>query len=368
MPMSDSTSDQARSSAEGAAGSSRDLAAFRTGAARRRLVIAVLGVLLLAIVVVAAAIGASSVQLPQVLQVLGGLLAGNEIDPQLRSIVLDVRLPRIACAALAGGALALAGLLMQAIFRNPLVSPYTLGVSDGASFGASLAIVLSAQAASVSLGRYLTPLLAFVFAMVAMLLVYGISRVVRNSTPTLVLTGVAVGYLFSALVSTIKYVANVQQLPELVFWRMGSLMGLRWNVVAVLLVMLSVCVIVSLWRAWDLNALALGREEALALGVSYGRVQILTFVLATVLTATAVSFTGVIGFVGLISPHVARMLVGSDHRYTIPAAVLFGAVLMLLADTLARTLFAPTEIPVGIVTSFIGVPFFLYLIIRRRRL
>lgn len=286
------------------------------------------------------------------------------------SIVFDVRLPRVVCAVLAGGALALAGLLMQGVFRNPLVSPYTLGVSDGASFGASIAIVCASQLAArgLDLGRWLTPLFAFLMALVAMGLVYAISRVVRGSTAVLVLSGVAVGYLFSAGVSTLKYLADDASLPELVFWRMGNLMGLRWDVAAIIAVVLAVSVVVAMRRAWDLNALVLGREEATALGVSYRRTQTMTFVLATVLTATAVSFTGIIGFVGLVAPHVARILVGNDHRYSIPAAVLFGAVLMLAADTLARTLFAPTELPVGIVTSFVGVPFFLYLIIRRRQI
>lgn len=372
---------------------------FRRTARRRRLVIVVLAVVLSALVVAASCVGASSVGPSQVGQAIAHALgipadagagaastgvtgasagmaspeAQDDADASLRglmSIVFDVRLPRVICAVLAGGALALAGLLMQGIFRNPLVSPYTLGVSDGASLGASIAIVCAGQLAAhgLDLGRWLTPLFAFLMALVAMGLVYAISRVVRGSTSVLVLSGVAVGYLFSAGVSTIKYLADGSDLPELVFWRMGNLMGLRWDVAAILAMVLAVAFVLAMRRAWDLNALVLGREEATALGVNYRRVQTLTFVLATVLTATAVSFTGIIGFVGLVAPHVARILVGNDHRYSIPAALLFGAILMLAADTLARTLFAPTELPVGIVTSFIGVPFFLYLIVRRRRI
>ena len=360
------------------------LAGYRRAVRRRRLVIAALATALVALVALACCVGASSVGPAQVgqaiLQALGvgdASSAGSAAASQaqlssrgLASIVFDVRLPRVACAALAGGALALAGLLMQGVFRNPLVSPYTLGVSDGASLGASIAIVCASQLAArgLDLGRWLTPLFAFVMALVAMLLVYAISRVVRQSTSVLVLSGVAVGYLFSAAVSAIKYVSDDKTLPELVFWRMGNLMGLRWDVAAILAVALGACVVLAMRRAWDLNVLVLGREEATALGVDYRRTQRLTFVLATVLTATAVSFCGIIGFVGLVAPHVARILVGSDHRYSIPASVLFGAILMLAADTLARTLFAPTELPVGIVTSLVGVPFFLYLILRRRRI
>ena len=352
------------------------LATFQRVTRRRLLVIGILAALLFVLIVTASCVGASSVGPAQVGQAIvhalgfSGSTAAGGIDLQgLLSIVFDVRLPRVVVAALAGAALALAGLLMQGIFRNPLVSPYTLGVSDGASFGASIAIVCASQLAArgLDLGRWLTPLFAFAMALVAMGLVYAISRVVRGSTAVLVLSGVAVGYLFSAGVSTIKYLADDANLPELVFWRMGNLMGLRWDVAAILAVVLGVSLVLAMRRAWDLNALVLGREEATALGVDYRRTQTLTFALATVLTATAVSFTGIIGFVGLVAPHVARMLVGTDHRFSIPAATLFGAVLMLTADTLARTLFAPTELPVGIVTSFVGVPFFLYLIVRRRR-
>lgn len=359
------------------------LAGYRRATRRRCLVICGLAALLAALIVLACCVGASSVGPAEVGQAIlqalgagedasGAATAGGEAQLSahgLASIVFDVRLPRVACAALAGGALALAGLLMQGVFRNPLVSPYTLGVSDGASLGASIAIVCSSQLAArgLDLGRWLTPLFAFVMALAAMLLVYAISRVVRGSTAVLVLSGVAVGYLFSAAVSTIKYVADDKTLPELVFWRMGNLMGLRWDVAAILAAALIACVVLAMRHAWDLNVLVLGREEATALGVDYRRAQRLTFVLATVLTATAVAFCGIIGFVGLVAPHVARILVGTDHRYSIPASVLFGAILMLAADTLARTLFAPTELPVGIVTSLVGVPFFLYLILRRRR-
>lgn len=372
-----------RSSARGDTGcQDAALAGYRRAVRRRRAVIAALALALAALVVVACGVGgASSVGLSQVGQAIlqalgvggsGALVAGasgEQAARALASIVFDVRLPRVACAALAGGALALAGLLMQGVFRNPLVSPYTLGVSDGASLGASVAIVCSSRlaAAGLDLGRWLTPLFAFVMALAAMLLVYAIARVVRGSTAVLVLAGVAVGYLFSAGVSAIKYLADVRDLPDLVFWRMGNLMGLRWDVALLLACTLAVCLALAMRRAWDLNVLVLGREEATALGVDYRRAQRLTFVLATTLTAVTVAFCGVIGFVGLVAPHVARILVGGDHRFAIPAATLFGAVLMLGADTVARTAFAPTELPVGIVTSVVGVPFFLWLIVRRGR-
>lgn len=331
----------------------------------RRLIAALIAALVAA-VIWSASVGSSSVDLPVVLKTLGSLFGGASVEAVQRSIVLDVRLPRVFCAALAGACLSMAGLIMQGIFQNPLVSPYTLGVSNGASFGASLAIVLSAKLSYLGMGSYLTPAFAFLFSMLTMLLVYTISKLTNHATKTLILAGVAIGYLFSALVSALKYISNVQALPELVFWSMGSLAGLKWNVVLFLLIAFSVCFVLTMINGWNLNVMALGYEEATALGIDYKRILVLTFFLTTILTSTAVAFTGVIGFVGLIAPHVTRMLIGGDYRYCVPASALMGALLLLVSDTLARTMFSPVEIPVGIITSFIGVPFFLYLIVKRR--
>lgn len=344
----------------------REIRKYSSRQRKGRHFIAVLSLLLFVCVILSAAVGSSSVNLPVVLQTIGSYFGTAPVEEVQRSIVMDVRLPRIFCAVLAGASLSMAGLIMQGIFQNPLVSPYTLGVSNGASFGASLAIILSAKLSILGWGSYLTPAFAFAFSMLTMLLVYSISRLTRHATKTLILSGVAIGYLFSALVSALKYISNVQALPELVFWSMGSLAGLKWNVVLFLLIAFAVCFFVTLANSWNLNVMALGSEEATALGVDYKKMLVITFFVTTVLTATAVAFTGVIGFVGLIAPHMTRMLVGGDYRYCVPSSALMGSLLLLLSDTLARTVFAPVEIPVGIITSFIGVPFFLYLIMRRR--
>ena len=338
----------------------------RSGKKAKRLCL--LGMILFLLIVLSAAIGASSVDLNIVVTVLKDCITGStEASSVQHSIVMRSRLPRIFAAVFAGGALSLAGLLMQGIFRNPLVSPYTLGVSNGASFGACVAIVLGYYVTELNFVRWLTPALAFASAVLTMLIVYGIAKVAGQSTKTLVLTGSAIAYFFSALVSGIKYAVDITALPELVFWQMGSLTGLTWDVVGILLAALAISATIALIKAWDLNVMALGREEASALGVNYRRMQAITFVLATLLTATAVSFTGVIGFVGLVAPHITRMLLGNDYRYNVPASVLLGSCLLLLSDTIARVIIAPTELPVGIVTSLIGVPFFLYLVVRRRR-
>jgi iron complex transport system permease protein len=265
-------------------------------------------------------------------------------------------------------ALSSAGLLMQGVFRNPLVSPYTLGISNGAAFGASLAIVFRAKFLTLMpvLGHYTLPVSAFVFSCFAMGLVYLISRIKGHDSRTLILSGVAIGYLFSALVSSMRYFSNIRELPELIFWTMGALSGIPWNGIALIALVDLAGIILMMRYAWDLNALASGEESAMSLGVNHKRIRIIAFVLSTLMTAVTVAFTGVIGFVGLIAPHISRMLVGSDYRYAIPASALMGALLLLVSDTLARTIIAPTELPVGVITSFVGVPFFLYLIMRRR--
>lgn len=345
-----------------------ELAEFQRQSGRKIQRIILLGTLLLGLIVFSFAIGASSVDLNVVVTVLKDCITGSsDASAVQHSIVMRTRLPRIFAAVFAGGSLSLAGLLMQGIFRNPLVSPYTLGVSNGASFGACVAIVLGYYITSLSFSTWLVPSFAFGFAVLTMLLVYGIAKVAGQSTKTLILTGSAISYLFSALVSGLKYAVDISTLPELVFWQMGSLTGLEWNVVGILMAALGISTVIAMMKAWDLNVMALGSEEASALGVNYRRMQIITFVLATLLTATAVSFIGVIGFVGLVAPHITRMLLGNDYRYDVPASVLLGSILLLLSDTIARTIIAPTELPVGIVTSLIGVPFFLYLVIRRRR-
>ena len=345
-----------------------ELVEFRRRSGKKLRVLCILGLLLIALIVISAGTGASSVRLDVVANVLKDVLTGSQNASKVQhSIVMRTRLPRIFAAVFAGGSLSLAGLLMQGIFRNPLVSPYTLGVSNGASFGACLAIVLGYFVTELAFSTWLVPGFAFAFSVLTMVLVYGISRIAGQSTRTLILTGSAISYLFSALVSGIKYSVDIMALPELVFWQMGSLTGLDWKVVAILMGALIFSVIIAMIKAWDLNVMALGKEDASALGVNYRQMQVITFVLATLLTATSVSFTGVIGFVGLVAPHITRMLLGNDYRYDVPASVLLGSILLLLSDTVARIIIAPTELPVGIVTSLIGVPFFLYLVVRRRR-
>ncbi|HDN79039.1 MAG TPA: iron ABC transporter permease [Chloroflexi bacterium] len=276
-------------------------------------------------------------------------------------IVVDVRWPRVILGMLVGMALSIAGCTMQGLFRNPLASPYTLGIASGAAFGAALSIVLE-------LPSYTLPALAFAFALLTVFIVYRIATA-RGGVPmeTLLLAGLAVGSFFSALVSFMLYIAG-EKLASIVFWLMGGLWASDWDKVFIALapILLGTGGIFLLSR--DLDLLLLGDEQARALGVETERVKRTLLALASLVTASAVCVSGVIGFIGLIVPHLMRILVGPGHRLLLPASCLVGAMLLICTDTLARAVIQPTEIPVGIITALLGAPFFVYLLSRRKRL
>lgn len=321
-----------------------------------------LSVLLVLVTIMSISIGASSVNSSKVIEVVMSLFNSDYTVSKIDEIVvLNIRLSRVFVAIFAGIALSNAGLLMQGIFQNPIVSPYTLG----AAFGAALSIVMGAKLSF--LGNYRVPVFAFIFSVITMLMVYGVALVAKNSSKTLVLSGVAIGYLFSAMVSFIKYVSDSNELPEIVFWMMGGLAGIPWESIALIAIVVIISVTIMMRFAWDLNVMSAGEELAISLGVNFNKIKNISIILSTLMTAVAVAFTGIIGFVGLIAPHISRIIIGSDYRYLIPASSLIGALLLLISDTIARNIIAPTELPVGIITSFIGVPFFLYLIIKQKR-
>ncbi len=326
---------------------------------------------LLAVLLVAgaatAAIGAANLKAIHVFQILLRLVRGDstDIDQFTYTVVVQLRLPRICMAMLTGIALGSSGAVMQGVLRNPLVSPYTLGLSSGAAAGAALAIVLGVTA--TGLGHYLVIVGAFVFALLTMAVVFALSRIRGTSTETLILSGVALGYLFSALVSALKYFSTNEALREIVYWLMGGIYATRWNTVFILTPLVIPCTVFAIRLAWDLNALSAGEEVATSLGVNVHRVRRWGLLLSSVLTASVISFTGIIGFIGLVAPHICRLIIGSDHRYLIPTSGLMGAMVLLVADTASRTMIRPTEIPVGVLTAFIGVPFFLYLLSQKKR-
>ena len=284
-----------------------------------------------------------------------------------RTIVWHLRLPRVMMGVVAGAGLAVAGVVMQGVTRNPLVSPFTIGISPAAAFGASIAIIWGATALPAG-GRYIIVGAAFLSAFLCVLLVLFIASLRGISVTTIILTGIALTYLFSALTATIQFIATEEQLAAVVHWTFGTLNRATWDEVGITAIFFAICLPVFFWNAWAYNALASGGDEtATSLGFNVKRIRVVTSLLAVLITAAVVSFTGVIGFVGLAAPHIARLLIGSDHRYLLPFSCCAGAVLLLLADTLGRTLFAPAVLPVGIVVSYLGVPLFVHLIILRRK-
>ncbi len=345
------------------------VARYRKTGARQALLILTAAVGLVVCASIAATLGIARSDLfilaALVAEKLSFGLVVADIDPQQARILLFLRLPRIVMAMVAGGALSLSGVLMQAVTRNPLVSPYTVGVSSAAAFGASLAIMFGVGIGGT--GLYFVPLTACLFALGCAGIVFSLSWFRNMGAQTMILTGIALMYLFSALTAAVQFVATQEQLARVVHWTFGSLNGIGWDTVAIATGVLAVTMPLAQMQAWRLNALTTaGDDVACSLGINVPMLRITSIFLAVLASATVVSTVGVIGFVGLVGPHVARLIIGADHRALLPFSVLCGAALLLAADTLGRLMFSPVVIPVGIVVSFVGVPLFLNLILSRR--
>ncbi len=280
------------------------------------------------------------------------------------SILLDIRLPRIILGFAIGGALSLAGVILQGMFRNPLVEPYTLGISGGAALGVCLNIVLRLHR---TLGILTLPLFGFLGAIIVILLVYSLS--VRKGIlkiQGLLLTGVMISFIASSLIMLIMAISRTEDLHGIVFWIMGSLGEPNWFLIKVVLGVSIFSLIISYLFCFDLNALSLGEEEALHLGINVERTKRLLFVLASLLTGCSVSVAGIIGFVGLVVPHFVRMAVGQDHRILLVSCFLCGGAFLIFCDTLARTVLAPMELPVGIITGILGGSLFVYVLTKKK--
>lgn len=335
-----------------------------------------IGVLAAAVVVAAAlslSLGAADLSPSAALLAIVARVPGlGGLDPGLstaqETIVFELRLPRLVLALLVGGALAIAGVVMQAFFQNPMAAPSIIGVSAGASLGATIAVVSGLSFGIAGLGAI--PPAAFVGALAATAIVYVLSRR-GGTTPVgvLLLTGIAMGSLLSALAALILVTGqdpSRRDLDQVVYWMLGSLAGRTWGHVLLLAPYVLGASVLTLIFARDLNVLSLGDDTAHYLGLHVEQVRLIVLALASLLTAAAVAVSGVIGFVGLIVPHLMRIIAGPDHRVLIPTAGIAGGVLLTFADVLARLLAAPGEVPVGIITSLLGAPFFLYLLHRRR--
>ena len=281
------------------------------------------------------------------------------------TVLMQLRLPRITMALVSGIGLGISGLVMQAITGNKMASPFTTGLSNAAAFGASLAIIFGFMPfGSNQVG---TVMMAFVLAFICAAMVYGIASAKGMGKTTIILIGIALNYFFSALNASMQYVANEQQLSAIVHWTFGSLSEITWEQILVVSVILLLTFPFIVRFAWHYNLLSTGDESAVALGVNVMRLRLLSGIAVTLISSAIVSFTGVIGFVGLVAPHIARLLIGGDYRALIPLTALSGAILLIAADTVGRVVVSPVIIPVGIVVSFIGVPVFIYLIVKEQK-
>ena len=356
---------------------SKTLSPSRQNAAGK---LAALGALLLAVFLFSFCIGRYGVPLNQVVRVLlyrlgaalGGLLdrlPGVDVGPlfplevtwtgQMETVVMQIRLPRIIMACLVGCCLAAAGSTYQGIFQNPMASPDILGASSGAAFGAALAILLGGRSQAVTAS-------AFFFSILTVALVYLLAaRAPGKRVLNLVLAGIMVSSLFTSATSYIKLVADpTNQLPEITYWLMGSLSATKTADVAYVIFPMALGLVPLFLLRWRINLLTLGDEEARTMGIHTNRLRLILALCATLVTAASISVSGMIGWVGLVVPHLGRRLVGNDYRALMPASMLFGAVFLLAVDNVSRNLLA-TEIPIGILTAFIGAPFFLYLMMRK---
>jgi len=338
---------------------------------RRRRVVLLYAGLGIALVVAALVAGGSGQLSIPVNEILGSIAHRLGLDvgplpshPRGEYTLWNVRFSRIAMAVIVGGSLAVAGAAMQGVFGNPLAEPSVVGVSSGAAVAAAVAIVFGLRFA----GDWSIPVCAFVGGLVTTLLVYALSRSDgRTEVVTLVLTGIAVNAVAGALLALLMFVGDTQARESIVFWQLGSLNGSRWSYVVVVAPLALVGVVVALACARSLDLLSLGERSARHLGVNVERLRVVLIVVVALLTAAAVSFCGIVAFVGLVVPHLVRMVTGPGHRVLLIASFLAGALVLICADTVARTFVAYTDLPLGMLTSLVGGPFFFWLLRRTRR-
>ncbi|AOM40550.1 FecCD family ABC transporter permease [Xenorhabdus hominickii] len=293
------------------------------------------------------------------------LVSPESVEVGTQVIVWDIRLPYTLMAVVIGLSLGLAGAEMQTVLNNPLASPFTLGVSDAASFGAALAIVLGIGIAGIP-DQWFISVNAFIFALLAALMLDAITRWTKVTTSGVVLFGIAMVFTFNALVSMMQFIATEDTLQGLVFWTMGSLGRASWEKLGIMLLAFSVIFPISMMNSWKLTALRLGEDRATSFGINISRLRLGALLRISILTALAVAFVGPIAFIGLIAPHISRMVFGEDHRFYLPASALIGSLVLSLASIASKNLIPGVIIPVGIVTSLVGVPFFLSIILRHR--
>lgn len=329
---------------------------------------------LLAVALLATTVGAAGIPLPRLAAALGLHIASA--DPAMLArdelVLWTIRIPRIAIAGMIGGLLALSGAIMQGLFRNPLADPALVGVSSGGAFAAASAIVISDSAWGASfrsLQFELLPVAAFAGSLLTTTVLYKIaSREGRTSVAIFLLAGLAIAAIANAGIGLLVFVADDRQLRDITFWLLGSLSGATWPKAAVVAPVALIALLAIPLIARGLDVLVLGEAEAFHTGVDVERLKKISIVLISAMTGVAVSICGVVGFVGIVVPHLLRIVIGPGHRMLLPASVFLGAILLILADTIARVLAAPAEVPIGILTAALGAPFFLFILLRQRKL
>ncbi len=289
----------------------------------------------------------------------------DEVSNVMRIILWDLQMPTVCAGLVCGAAFGLAGAIMQTLLNNPLASPYTLGISAGAGFGASLAMVVGLGSPSI-LGAYLVPASAFMFAMLATAGIFLVAKAKGFSADVMVLAGIGLVFMFQALQSLMQYLASPDALSGIVFWTFGSLNGIEWNKVAIIFVLFVITFFLIYRKSWALTAMRLGDRRAESLGINTQYMRKWMFVLVALMTSTCVAFVGCIGFIGIVGPHVARMILGEDQRYLLPMSCVCGAIILVAADILCGTITSGMEYPIGIFTSIVGVPFFFYLLVKKK--
>lgn len=313
------------------------------------------------LVIISAGIGYIKIAPVEVVEIISSKLLGKELSDEQKvyeTVLFQIRLPRIILAGIVGLSLAVSGAVLQSMFRNPLVEPYILGISSGAAFGAALALGFGFLSGSVQI-------LAFIFGMLSVFLTYSMAKS-GGEVPVinLVLAGIIVSALFTALTSLIKFFVDPHSLAGIVYWIMGSFSYANWGNLTTISFPIIICLIILIALSWRLNVLSLSDEEAKALGINVNRERFIILCLATLMTACAVSVSGIIGWVGLLIPHIVRLAFGSDNRIVLPLSASLGASFMISADNIARTAFS-FELPISILTTVLGAPFFMFLVRRR---
>ena len=321
-------------------------------------------------IVIGISLGSVSVPVPALFQIIGKevlhLPIAVEPDETLTNIVMNIRLPRVLLAGLVGASLAIAGAAFQGLLRNPLADPYTLGISSGASLGAVLTLFLNISLPVV--GLYTLPTLSVLFSLITIFGVLTFARKMDRSmkVETIILTGIIFSSFLSAFISLMIALTG-EELRQIIGWLMGSVSMRGWNYIAIILPFFIVGSLILMMNTHELNAMTFGEERARHLGVNVQRRKMLILVAGSILTGAAVAVSGTIGFVGLVIPHLVRRIWGPDHKHLLPLSMLVGSGFLILADLLARTIIAPTELPIGVITSLIGAPAFAFILLKRRR-